>query len=137
MYRIDGGGVIVHSLVSSVMIQVLMLQWGKGKVALHGRSTRHAILVYVDNLNGSCRCVVVLLVMLFAHFIKDDQHDGRHQRDGHKATNDDLRGLHNLIQGVEGAVDQGRDRDGVGLIGGLGGQWRPCCGGGGSSEGRW
>lgn len=134
MYRIDGGGMVVHSLVGVVMIQVLMLQWGESEVALYGRSTRYTILVHVDNLDGSRWCMVVLLVMLFAHFIKYDQHDGCHQGDGHKATNDDLCGLHDLIQGVEGAVS---DRDGVGLVGSLGGQWSPCCCGGGGGEGRW
>lgn len=127
---------VVHSLVGIVMIQVLMLQWGEGEVTLHGRSTRYTILVHVDDLDGTRRCVMVLLVMLFAHFIKYDQHDCCHQGDGYKATNDDLCGLHNLIQGVEGAINQGCHWDGVGLVGGLGGQWCPCCRGSGG-EGRW
>lgn len=127
---------VVHSLVGVVMIQVLMLQWGESEVALYGRSTRYTILVHVDDLDCSRRCVVVLLVMLFAHFIKYDQHDGCHQGDGHKATNDDLCGLHDLIQSVEGSINQGCDWDGVGLVGGLGGQWCPCCRGRGG-KGRW
>ena len=136
VYGVDGGHVVVGALVRVVMVEVLMLQRGKGEVSLHARPARHAVLVHVDDLDGARGHVVVLLVVLLPHLVEDDQHDGRHQRDRHEAADDDLGGLHDLVQAVERALSaQLRDGDGVGLLRGSGGVRAPRGGGGGGGGG--
>ena len=105
-------------------------------MALHGWTPRHAVLIHVDDLDGAGGRVVVLLVVLLAHLVEYDQHDCRHEGDGHEASDDDLGGLHHLIQPVEGALPpQLRHRNGVGLLRGPGGEWCPHGGGRGGGGG--
>ena len=136
VYGVDGGDVVVRVLVAVVMVEVLMLQRGEGQVSLHARTARHAVLVHVDDLDGALGRVVVLLVVLLPHLVEDDQHDGRHQRDGDEAADDDLGGLHDLVQAVERALSaQLRDGHGVRPLRRPGGLRPPGRGGGGGGGG--
>lgn len=130
MYGVDGGDMVVRSLVCVIVVEMLMLKRRQSQVALHPGASGHAVLVHIDDLNGSSRRVVVLLVVLFAHLVEDDQHDGRHERDGHEAADDDLGGLHDLIQAVQGALPELRDRDRVRLLRGTRGERHARRGGG-------
>lgn len=130
MYGVDSGGMVVCSLIGVIVVEVLVLKRRQSQVALHARASCYAVLVHIDDLDGACGRVVILLVVLFAHLVEDDQHDSCHECDCDKAADDDLGRLHHLIQAVKGALPaQLRDGDCVSLLCGAGGLRGPDRGG--------